>query len=301
MVVALGFAIVVAVGASLERPMEVAAANAATSGPKPATGRSSAPTPASTRGWRGTYPHPSRKSRPNRRLRLASPSGPAVDPQPASVPIPAKQPKPQPEQQKATTSTGDNDPLQTREQTHPASHARHYHLHPGAIMSLTIPSVGLENAPVIDSVTTSALDRGVVHLPDTSLPWSDTGEERLPRRPPSRTARHRKPPRLLPPQRADGRGKGQPSRPKRQEVRLQGAGELHCGTPGQLSNGQGKGPRPFDAADVHADTDPSEPFHRPSRKKLVSTLRPAAYACQHGVTHLVGTLRPTSFACQHAC
>jgi hypothetical protein len=37
MVVALGFAIVVAVGASLERPMEVAAANAATSEPKPAT------------------------------------------------------------------------------------------------------------------------------------------------------------------------------------------------------------------------------------------------------------------------
>jgi sortase A len=33
-------------------------------------------------------------------------------------------------------------------------------------------ALGLENAPVIDSVTTSALDRGVVHLPDTSLPWS---------------------------------------------------------------------------------------------------------------------------------
>ena len=38
MVVALGFAIVVAVGASLDRPMEVAVANAATAEPKPATG-----------------------------------------------------------------------------------------------------------------------------------------------------------------------------------------------------------------------------------------------------------------------
>ena len=46
-------------------------------------------------------------------------------------------------------------------------------------MSLTIPSLGLENAPVIDSVTTSALDRGVVHLPDTSLPWSDTPERNI--------------------------------------------------------------------------------------------------------------------------
>jgi hypothetical protein len=38
MVVALGFAIVVAVGASLDRPMEVAVANAATAEPKPTTG-----------------------------------------------------------------------------------------------------------------------------------------------------------------------------------------------------------------------------------------------------------------------
>jgi len=43
-------------------------------------------------------------------------------------------------------------------------------------MTLTIPSLGLKNAPVLDSDTKGALDRGVVHLPDTSLPWSDTPE-----------------------------------------------------------------------------------------------------------------------------
>jgi sortase A len=46
-------------------------------------------------------------------------------------------------------------------------------------MSLAIPSLGLENTPVIDSVTTRALDRGVVHLLDTSLPWSDTPERNV--------------------------------------------------------------------------------------------------------------------------
>jgi sortase A len=46
-------------------------------------------------------------------------------------------------------------------------------------MSLSIPSLGLENAPVIDSVTTSALDRDVVHFPDASLPWSDTPERNV--------------------------------------------------------------------------------------------------------------------------
>src|ERR671919_2049199 len=46
-------------------------------------------------------------------------------------------------------------------------------------MALTIPSIGLRNVPVMDSVTTSALDRGVVHLPDTSFPWSDTPERNV--------------------------------------------------------------------------------------------------------------------------
>lgn len=46
-------------------------------------------------------------------------------------------------------------------------------------MTLTIPSIGLENAPVLDSDTKSALDRGVVHLPDTSMPWSDTPERNV--------------------------------------------------------------------------------------------------------------------------
>ena len=31
----------------------------------------------------------------------------------------------------------------------------------------------------MDSVTTSALNQGVVHLPDTSLPWSDTPERNV--------------------------------------------------------------------------------------------------------------------------
>jgi sortase A len=46
-------------------------------------------------------------------------------------------------------------------------------------MTLTIPSLGLENAPVSNSVARSALDRGVVHLPGTSLPWSDTPERNV--------------------------------------------------------------------------------------------------------------------------
>jgi sortase A len=46
-------------------------------------------------------------------------------------------------------------------------------------MTLSIPKLGIRNAPVMNSASKSALDRGVVHLPDTSLPWSDTPERNV--------------------------------------------------------------------------------------------------------------------------
>ena len=73
----------------------------------------------------------------------------------------------------------DGYPLPTEEQTNATDQPRRYPLWPGAIMSLTIPSLGLENAPVMDSVTRSALNKGVVHLPNTSLPWSDIPERKV--------------------------------------------------------------------------------------------------------------------------
>ncbi len=68
----------------------------------------------------------------------------------------------------------DGYPLPTQEQIQAANQPRQYRLPPGAIMSLSIPAIGLEDVPILNSETTGALDRGVVHLPDTSLPWSNT-------------------------------------------------------------------------------------------------------------------------------
>jgi sortase A len=175
MVVALGFAIVVAVGASLERPMEVAAANAATSDPKPTTGSLVRTDP-------GINPWVERDISPPQPKVSAEPQAapePDADPQPASVPQPTRQPNLQPVQGEGTTPTADNNHPQRGEQNHPANQAGNYHLPPGAIMSLTVPSLGLRNAPVLDSGVRRALDRGVVHLPDTSLPWSDTPERNV--------------------------------------------------------------------------------------------------------------------------
>ncbi len=46
-------------------------------------------------------------------------------------------------------------------------------------MSLSVRSMGLNNVPVLNSDTRRALDMGVVHLPDTSFPWSDTPERNV--------------------------------------------------------------------------------------------------------------------------
>jgi sortase A len=62
-----------------------------------------------------------------------------------------------------------------------ANGPRHYDLPAGAIMSLTMGSISIYGAPVFDSASPMALAKGVAHLPDTSLPWSDTPQEkRLP-------------------------------------------------------------------------------------------------------------------------
>jgi sortase A len=46
-------------------------------------------------------------------------------------------------------------------------------------MSLSINALGLKDVPVISSDSTRALDQGVVHLPGTSYPWSDTPERNV--------------------------------------------------------------------------------------------------------------------------
>ena len=60
-----------------------------------------------------------------------------------------------------------------------ANGPRHYDMPPGAIMSLTIDSIGIYGAPVFDSASEVALANGISHLPDTSLPWSDTPQRNV--------------------------------------------------------------------------------------------------------------------------
>lgn len=46
-------------------------------------------------------------------------------------------------------------------------------------MALTIKSLGVYNAPVFNSDSQWALDNGIAHVPETSLPWSNTPQRNV--------------------------------------------------------------------------------------------------------------------------
>jgi sortase A len=95
-----------------------------------------------------------------------------VEQKPAPVKPP---PEPRPEQAQAPL------PVETPDWPEPeegeiaqASETRDYGALPsGAILGLTIDALGVQNAPVWGSDAPEYLDRGVVHIPETSLPWTN--------------------------------------------------------------------------------------------------------------------------------
>jgi sortase A len=88
---------------------------------------------------------------------------------------PSPQVRPQAEQRTLPVAK-DDWPTPTDGELQALNAPRDYQLPPGAIMGLTIEAMGLRDVPVFDSDTESALAQGVIHEPETSLPWSDAPE-----------------------------------------------------------------------------------------------------------------------------
>ena len=168
MTVALAFTAVVAFIAFLDEPMERAVAE------KPAA--KDAPSleplirvypPVKPRVQRaGVQPQPEPEPEPK----------PRAEPKPEPKPEP--EPRPAPVQELLPVAREDW-PMPTDEQVAAASQPRHYELPPGAIMGLTIESLGVYDAPVFDSDSQWALNNGVAHVPETSLPWSNTPQRNV--------------------------------------------------------------------------------------------------------------------------
>ncbi len=92
-----------------------------------------------------------------------------------SEPEPKREPKPEPEDQERTPTKPQRalaeeplGPMPRPGETGP----RRFAPDPGAMLTLTLPSIGVRNAPVYGSDSPEALEAGVGHVPETSLPWT---------------------------------------------------------------------------------------------------------------------------------
>jgi sortase A len=115
---------------------------------------------------------------------------PKPQPRPDAQEIIRPQPKPQPpSSQPAATSKPQQSPLPptehterpvpTKNQVAAVSKPHHYELPPGAIMALSINVLGVHNVPVFDSDAHWALNNGVAHEPQTSLPWTSAPQRNV--------------------------------------------------------------------------------------------------------------------------
>ena len=101
-------------------------------------------------------------------------------PRPAPTIVKGSWPDPQAEPGRQNPTVGEGDWTRpTPQEIEVANRPRHYSLPAGAIMGLTMGSIGIYDAPVFDSASPMALAKGVAHLPGTSLPWSPTPQRNV--------------------------------------------------------------------------------------------------------------------------
>jgi sortase A len=127
---------------------------------------------------------PLKRSKPAVEAWVEKSREPVVVPEPEPEPVPqaeskpAQRPQPEPEREPPPVAAAES-PVPTDREVEKASEPRHYDLPTGAIMSLTIKSLGLHRVPVFDSNGRWALTNGVRHVPGTSLPWSDAPQRNV--------------------------------------------------------------------------------------------------------------------------
>ena len=117
-------------------------------------------------------PEPKPKPEPGLRPRPEPPPDP--EPAPQAAKQPKREPADRPEQGPSPASRPEGR-VGAAEKRPEAGEASRPDLPAGAVMTISASTLGLHDVPVANSASVRALDGGVVHLPDTSLPW-DSGE-----------------------------------------------------------------------------------------------------------------------------
>jgi sortase A len=150
--------------------------------PLPTTGVSKTE---SNPGPSGSGPNPGFKPTPEANAKVQSESFPQAGqgresrPGPETYARAGSKVQPGPGQRTLPAGEGSDWPMPTQQEREDANNPRHYTLPAGAIMGLTIHSIGIYNAPVFDSDSQWALAKGVAHVPETSYPWSPTPQRNV--------------------------------------------------------------------------------------------------------------------------
>ena len=121
---------------------------------------------------------------PEPRSQAGPKADPKAEPRPPSRakpdPKPDPTPEPNPEPEREVLPVAEEDwPAPTDEELQAINQPRHYDLPASAIMGLTIKAMELYNVPVFNSDSQWAFSSGVVHEPETSLPWSNTSQRNV--------------------------------------------------------------------------------------------------------------------------
>ncbi len=98
---------------------------------------------------------------------------PAPEPAPEPAQHAASEPRPEP----PLTPNADDWPRPTNDELAVADGPRYYEPTSDSALTLTVEVLGLYDVPVISSANLEVLDRGLMHEPETSLPW-DGGAQR---------------------------------------------------------------------------------------------------------------------------
>jgi sortase A len=73
----------------------------------------------------------------------------------------------------------DDWPRPSREEIADTREPRYYAPQQNAALTLTVEGIGLYDVPVIDGATEEALEQGVIHLPQTPMPWDDQDQKNV--------------------------------------------------------------------------------------------------------------------------
>ena len=121
-------------------------------------------------------PEPEPRPEPQPEPQLEPEPKPKAEPESQPELEPKAEPEPEP-QPGALVAEDDGFPVPDEDELSRLDEPRRFAPDPNAGLTLSLPSLGIRNAPVYDSDSPRALEAGVGHVPETSMPW-DGGEQR---------------------------------------------------------------------------------------------------------------------------